>query len=36
MRTEFSGDCDVKFEEYIAKILPEDAKINLTLNKVKT
>lgn len=36
MRTEFSGDCDVQnLKNILQKILPEDAKINLTLNKVK-
>ena len=36
MRTEFSGDCDVQnLKNTLQKILPEDAKINLTLNKVK-
>jgi formyltetrahydrofolate deformylase len=36
MRTEFSGDCDVQnLKNTLQEILPEDAKINLTLNKVK-
>lgn len=36
MRTEFSGDCDVQnLKNILQEILPEDAKINLTLNKVK-
>ena len=36
MRTEFSGDCDVQnLKNILQKILPEDAKINLTQNKVK-
>lgn len=36
MRTEFSGDCDVQnLKNTLQEILPEDAKIALTLNKVK-
>lgn len=36
MRTEFSGDCDVQnLKNTLQEILPEDAKIDLTLNKVK-
>ncbi|MFT3919474.1 formyltetrahydrofolate deformylase [Cloacibacterium sp.] len=36
MRTEFSGDCDVQnLKNILQEILPEDAKINLTQNKVK-